>query len=799
MNLTQDLRYSLRVLRKSPGFTFVAVLSLALGIGANCAIFSLVNAVLLRPLPYAHASELVSVGGQGSGSAVTMLEYEFWKQHARSFASAAAYRGTSSLHLTAGATQDWISAMTVSADFFRTLNVTPALGREFNREETRQDGPRALILTDALWRRDFAADPQVLGRAVALDDNSFVIVGVLPRSFWFPQAADPFVALRPSGGLEDRGFNTTMIARLQPGMTIARAEAEMATLTGDIRRAHPELFKTGYRGLSLQPYQDSLVGDTRTNLLLLFGAVGLLLLIACSNLAGLLLARLAARRKELALRMALGSGRGRLLRQFLLENTLLTLTGGAAGLLAAHLVLDSLVAAIPFQLPSSGPIRLDAPVLLFTFAIACVTGLAFSAAPILTASRLDLQEALKSGGRSGGSVRQRARSVLVVAEVAISVTLLISAGLLVQSLYRLHHERLGFRAEGLTTFNTPFATERRRSSAEQWRYLAALRDRFQLLPGVASVAAVNVLPLSGHSNMPTQRAGHPENSIGGMEIRYVTPSYFDLMGIPIRRGRDFQNSDNAASPSVLIVNEAVARQWWPAGDPLGDRVVIGQFQGRDFGAAPPRTVVGVAADTKSEFLKAPTQPTIFIPLAQSDSPRGGVTWVLRGHLPAGFPVQLRQAVDEIDSRQRIGTIRTLAEIVSATTASSRFDAWLFGALAALALALTAVGVYGVLSFSVARRAAEIGTRMALGASPAAVLRLILRQGVALIAIGLALGLLGAFAATRSLASLLYGVKADDPASFVAVSVLLIAVGLLASYLPARRATRVDPVTALRQE
>ena len=641
--------------------------------------------------------------------------------------------------------------------------------------------------------------PAVLGRAVALDDTSFVVVGVLPRSFWFPQSADSFVALRPSGGLDDRGFNTEMIARIRPGIDIRQASAEMPTVTQGIRREHPDLFKSDYRGLELAPYQDSLVGDSRLNLLLMFGAVGLLLLIACANLASLLLARLAMRRKEIAMRLALGSGRGRLLRQFLVENILLTLAGGLAGLAVARVLLDSLVAAIPFELPSAAPIALDGPVLAFTLAVACATGLAFSMAPILTASRLDLQEALKSGGRTGGGARQGARNILVVSEVAISVMLLVSAGLLIQSLYRMHQERLGFTAQGLTTFTTPFATERRRNAAEQWQYQSTLLQRFQALPGVSGAAGVNVLPLTGHANMPTQREGHPENSIGGMEVRYVTPSYFAVMGIAMRRGRGFQSTDTASSPPVILVNEAVARQWWPDGDPLGERVVIGRFQGRDFGTPTPRIVVGVVADTKGEFLKSPPRPTVYLPASQLTDARGSMTWVLRGRLPAGFAAQLRRAVDEIDSRQRIGTIRSMEQIVDATTASSRFDAWLFAFLAGLALALTAVGVYGVLSFSVARRANEIGTRMALGATPAAVLHMILRQGLALIAIGLVLGMAGAWAATRSLSTLLYGVRASDPASFLTVAALLLGVGLLASYLPARRATKVDPMVALREE
>lgn len=795
----QDLRYGIRALRKSPGFTVVAVLSLALGIGANSAIFSVVHAVLLRPLPYPRPERLVRVGGQGTGAAITMPEYQFWKENAASFAASAGYRGVANRHLIAGARQEWITAMTVTADFFRTLEIVPALGREFNNEETRAGGPRAVVLTDGLWCRAFGASPEVLGRAITLDDTSFIVVGVLPRGFWFPQAADSFVPLRPSGSLDDRGFNTQMIARLKPGLNLRQARAEMSTLTGNIRQAYPNLFNTDYRGLELEPYRDSLVGDVRLNLLLLFGAVGLLLLIACSNLASLLLARLAARRKEIAMRLALGSSRERLLRQFLVENILLTLAGGLAGLLAARVLLDSLLASIPFDLPSAAPIRLDPPVLAFTLAVALATGLAFSMAPILTASRLDLQEALKAGGRSSGAARQRTRSVLVVSEVALSVTLLVSAGLLIQSLYRLHQERLGFTPQGLTTFTTPFAAERRRSAADRWQYENTLLRRFQSLPGVGSVAAINVLPLAGHSNLPAQRDAHPENSVGGMEVRYVTPSYFEVMGIPMRRGRAFLNADSASSPPVILVNETLARQWWPNGDPLGDRVVIGRFQGRDFGTPTPRAVVGVVADTKTEYLKAPPRPTVYVPAAQMGDATGGMTWILRGHFPAGFAAELRRAVDEIDSRQRVGSIRTMDQIVGATTASSRFDAWLFAFLAGLALALTAVGVYGVLSFSVARRASEIGTRMALGATPAAVLVLILKQGLALIAIGLVLGLAAALAVTRSLATLLYGVRSTDPASFIGVSVLLLGVGLLASYIPARRATGVDPMVALRDE
>jgi putative ABC transport system permease protein len=797
--LWQDLRYAARVLRKSPGFALMAVLSLALGIGANSAAFSVIHAVLLRSLPYPEPERLVRVGQQVTHGDVSMPEYEFWKEHASSFASAAGYRGGGDRNLIAGSGQEWVRTMTVTSDFFRTLGIAPALGREFNLDETRPRGPQAVVLSDSLWRRSFGADPEIVGRSVVLDEISYSVVGVAPRGFWFPQSADAFVPLQPTGSLEDRGTNTQMIARLKPGVSLRQAAAEMPALTEGIRRAYPDRLKGQYRGLTVIPYQDWLVGDVRLNLLLLFGAVGLLLLIACSNLASLLLARLAARQREIAMRLALGSSRGRLLRQFLIENVLLTMAGGLAGLLAARGLLDALVALIPFNLPASAPIRLDAPVLAFTLAVAFITGVAFSLAPILTSSRLDLQEALKAGGRSAVDSRQRMRSVLVVSEVALSVTLLVAAGQLIQSLYRMHQERLGFTPRGLTTFSTPFGLEHRRSSADLWRYESTLLQRLQSLPGVSSVAGINVLPLTGFSNLPTQREGHTENSIGGMEVRLITPRYFEVMSIPMRQGRAFVDSDTGSSPPVILVNETLARQWWPKGSPIGDRIVIGRFQGRDFGSTTAREVVGVAADTKTALLKEPPRPTVYIPAAQMLNASGGMTWILRADRSAGLAAAVPRAIAEIDSHQRVGRIRAMDEIVAATATSSRFNAWLFGFLAGLALLLTAIGVYGLLSFSVARRTSEIGTRMALGASRANVLGLVLKQGVALIAIGLVLGLVGALAATRFLATLLFGVRATDPASFLGVSGLLLAVGLVASYLPARRATKVDPMVALRYE
>ncbi|HEY3836063.1 MAG TPA: ABC transporter permease [Bryobacteraceae bacterium] len=794
----RDIRYGLRTMRHTPAFTTVAILSLALGIGANTAVFSVVHAVLLRSLPYPEPQQLLRVvQSDGLFGAVGIPQYEFWKAHASSLATAAGCRSGPTRNLISGSAEIAVNTMLITADFFRTLGINPQLGREFNSEETRVHGPQAAILTNGLWRRAFAADPRILGRSITLEDNSYTVVGVLPSDFWFPGAGDVFIPLQPSGSLSDNGMNTEMIARLKPNRPLGQALREMPAVTAAFRRAHPDQARN-YRGLTILRFQDALVGDVRLNLLLLFGAVGLLLLIACSNLASLLLARLAVRQKEIAVRLSLGSSRGRLFQQFIIENLLLTLAGSAAGLLAAWGALRGLVALIPFELPASAPIRLDPPVLLFLFAVALAVGLLFSLIAFLNASHLTVHDALKTGSRSSGGHSGRARTVLVVGEVALSVSLVVGAGLLIQSLYRMQREPLGFQPQGLMTFNTPVAPRLQRSP-DAWRqFHETVLQRLQTVPGVHAVAAANMLPFVSPSNLPTERLGHPENGIGGMEVRLVTPAYFEAMQIPIRSGRALTPSDTASTSPVILVNEAVTRAWWPRGGAIGDQVVIGRFRGREVFKDTAREVVGVVADTKSLFLREQPRPTVYIPLAQAWTP-GNLMWIVRATLTPGLAADLRHAVSEIDPSQRIGRFQTLQAIVETTTATSRFDAWLFGIFGALALALTAIGVYGLLSFSIARRTNEIGIRMALGASRAGVLRMVLRQGLGLVLVGIATGLGAAFFLTRFLSSLLFGVRASDPLSFVLGAGLLILAGSLASYFPARRATRVDPMVALRWE
>jgi len=801
-SVLNDVRYGLRVLLKSPGFTLAAILSLALGIGANTAVFSLVYAVLLRPLPYPQPDRLVRVGGYPEVKDVTMPEYEFWKEHVSSFESAAGERGVSDMNLTYAGRQQWVRTTIVTTDFFRTLGVQPALGREFASAETKPGGPRAIVLTNSLWRR-LGADQDVIGRTVTTADTSFTVVGVLPAGFWYPEATDAFVPLRASGSVSDRGSNTLMIARLRTGVTLPQALAEMPTITEGFRAAYPEDTDQRYKGLTIESYRDYLVGDTGLKLWLLFGAVTLLLLIACSNLASLLLAKLESRQKEIAVRLALGSGSGRLVRQFVIENSLVGVVGGMVGIAGAYWLLDGLLAVIPFKLPSAGPIHLDVPVLLFALASGLATSLVFSLAPLLTSSRMDVNDTLKSTAKAAGSTPalRRTRNLLVVGEVALSTMLLAAAGLLIESLYRLHQERLGFNPEGVITFFTPSTPQRKSNFAALRIFESNLQEKLRALPGVRNAAAVSLIPLTEKNNFPAQLENHPEKSIGGMEIRFVTPGYFETMETPVIRGRTIASSDTSAAPLVVLVNEAVVRKWWPNGNPLGDRVVIGRFRGKTMIDVnhPEREVVGVVADTRSVYLKEEPRPTVYFPIAQAPWYDYSMNWVVRTNLVPGLAGQLRQAVAEVDPLQRVEDLRTMQQIVASTTRDSRFDAWLFGILAGLALMLSAIGVFGLLSYSVARRTAEIGTRMALGASRSSVVRLVLGQGIVLVAIGLVIGLTAALALTRSLSSLLYGVRPTDPANFATVAVLLLVIGLIAGYLPARRATKIDPVVALRYE
>lgn len=792
------LRHALRQLQRNPGFASVAILTLALGIGLNSAMFSVIHDVLLRALPYPEADRLVRLVRPDGGTSATVPEFQFWKENSRTLSVVAPVRGTSEGRLLSGREHQWITTLTVGADFLRTLQVRPASGREFNAAETHKGGPQAIILSDALWRGSFNADRTIVGRAVTIDQTSYIVVGILPRSFWFPESSDALVPLRPSGSLDDTGSNTDVLARLADGVTLGQARAEMALLTDQFRRTHGE--GSQYRGLILLPYRDSLVGSVRQNLLLLFGATGLVLLISCANLTVLLITRFQARKKEFAVRLALGCSRPRLVVQHLIENLLLTTLGTLAGIALAFVLVRTLATGMPFHLVTVGQIRLSIPVLGFAIGLALSIALGFTLVPLLAARHLHVNDALKSAGRTNsGSVRARGRALLIVSEVALSTVLLVAAGLLIQSLYRLGHEHLGFDPHRVITFETPFAPERANHPADRNAYIRNMLSGLQAVPGVEAAAASNVIPLIGWGNLPTQREGHDEQSIGGMEVRSVTPAYFEAMRIAVRRGRVVSGRDTLVSPPVALINETLARAWYGDANPLGDKVIVGRSRGHEYLKDAPREIVGVVGDTKT-ILKETPWPTVFVPLSQSESlPTNELTWIVRARSSSASPGDLRRVAASIDPDQRIRHFQSMDEIVSSATADSRFNALLFALFGAGALVLAAVGVHGLISFLVAQRRQEIGARMALGATSNDILKLFLRQGIALTGLGLSIGLVGAYAAARAMAGLLFGVQVHDVFVFTAAPLVLFVTAIVAVLLPARRAAHCDPVVALRYE
>jgi putative ABC transport system permease protein len=806
----KDVRYGVRMLYRNPGFTLVAALTLALGIGANTAIFSVVNAVLLRPLPYPDPSRIaqfMQVFKSGEDDSFTVPQYRFLREHTPiAFEAIAAYRGAGTLALKQQGRLDWINAVCVTEDFFGVFGVRPSQGRAVERNETQPGGPNSAVLSDALWRRAFGGDPRVIGAAVTLDDAPYTVVGILPQDFKFlEQPADVFIPLQLGSSLSDQGKNTSISGRIKPDVSLKQAQAELKVLFPQL----PD--RSGSIGISATSYQQALAGDLRPNLLVLFGAVGLLLLIACANVASLILARASSRAREMSVRLALGAGRGRLLRQFLAESFVMSLIAAAAGALAAFWALRSLVAAIPWDLPSgAGSVSMDGYVFAFTLGTAVFTSLLFGLSSFWQTTRINLVNALKeSSMRAGGGAHNRIRNVLVIGEVALSLTLLVGAALLAETLYNLHRENLGFDPENLITLVTPYPDVKPLTPARIWQFEQDLLARFQAIPGVASAAVVSVAPLTGKGNLPAQVAGNDDEkfSIGGTEIRAVSSRYFQTMRIPLLRGREIQESDVAAGAQVAVINERLARRWWPDSNPIGQRLVVGEFQGQQLfdPPAPPREVVGVVADVKGMMLGAPAPPMIYVPVGNNAIQMGGSTaWVVRGDSNRGasneaLGAAIRRAVQQLDPQERVLRLRAMSEVVSGSVAAQSFDALLMSSFAGVALALASVGIYGVLSFFVSQRTHEIGVRMALGAEPGQVLRVVVGQGLALALAGVVIGVGAALGLTRFLRGLLYHVSAASVAPYAVGALVLLAVALLASYIPARRATRVDPVVALRYE
>jgi putative ABC transport system permease protein len=804
--LWQDLRFASRILRKSPGFTLTAVLTLALGIGANTAIFSVVYAVLLHPLAYSHSDRIVRIGLHATGGLipdVTVPQFEFLRDDSGfAFDSVAAFQGWSTLELKQQGRIDWLKGLRVSSDLFRTLGVSPVLGGEFTRAETQHGSPLSIILGDALWRNALSARHDIIGTQLRLNDKAYTVVGVLPSDFVFLEnPVDAYIPLQPGETMGDQGFNTSVIARLKPNVNLSQAQTHLAVLFPELPNKQDNLL-----GVAVVNYQHLLTGDIRPSLLVLFGAVGLLLLIACVNVASLMLARTHMRTREISLRLALGAGRGRLVCQLLAESLLLSLVGACAGLLLAFLSLNTLVSMVPWDLhapPNS--IRLDGMVLVFTLGISVLTSIVFGLASFWQTARMNLITAIKEGQTQGSSsaAHGRIRNVLVVSETALSLMLLVGAALLAESLYRLHQEKLGFDPTNVVKMSVAYPSASDYSGERIWTLQKQLLARIQALPGVQSAAAVAVAPLAGKWNMPAQLEGYndAEHSIGGMEIRTISNQYFETMHIPVVRGRRILAGDVASAVPIIVINETVARRWWKNKSPIGDRIVIGEFMGRNFfqGAPIAREVVGVVADVKGTLLSQPAPPMVYIPAEQAEDMNSATDLVIHAARGLSLGLILRQIVSEVDPEMRITDLRPMSDVISGSIASQRFDALLMALFASLALLLASVGIYGVLSLYVHHRTREIGVRMALGADQRQIVRLVLSQGLALVLIGVCIGLAAAFGLTRFLSGLLYGVRATSIAPYAVGSLVLVVVALLASYIPARRAMSVDPIVALRYE
>ena len=816
--LVQDLRFTLRSLRQRPGFTALTVLTLALGIGATSAIFSVVNGVLLRPLPYHEPDGVVLVHTRLEGTPgreLSLPEFFDLREQSRSFSRLAGF-ANGSLTLTGSGTPERLQAGYVTAVAFPVVGVSPARGRGFAAAEDLPGRPPVVVLSDGLWRRRFGADPDIVGRTLILDDVPTTVLGIMPPGFQLPtHYAGPgmelwtLMRLDPSVDRSERGWHwLTVMGRLRPGVDVAAADRETASLMAGMLQRYPNEYDADFTG-SVSPAIEVLVGDIRPVILVLMGAVGLLLLIACANVASLLLARAEARHREIAVRAALGARAGRIVRQLLTESVALAVAGGLLGLLLALWGVRGLVAMAPPTLPRLETIGLDGWVLAFTAVITLTTGMLFGLAPAVQAARPDLSNALTEGGRGGsaGLRRQRFRRGLVVSQIALALVLVAAAGLLVQSFARMRGVDPGFEPGHLLTARVELTPVRYESNEKIRAFYQRLVERLEAIPGVRSAAVVKALPMmqlelgdwsfvrEGRHSLP------PRPSEWNLAYwQTMSPEYFETMRIPVLQGRGIEATDRIGSSGVAVINRTLARQVWPRGDALGQRILMGG------GATDSvwRTIVGVVGDVRHRGLDAEPRPEIYLPYAQFPAGTGTPQRTMRIALrSAGDPVQLtgalRAAVAELDPDLPVGEIQTMEEALGTWAAERRLTMVLVGAFALLALALGAVGVYGVMAHLVVQRTREIGIRMALGAVPREILALVLSQGAWLAFLGIAAGLAGALAATRLLAGLLFGVGPTDPITFLATAGALAAVAGAASVLPAVRAVRTDPVDALRSD
>jgi predicted permease len=811
--LLQDLRYGLRVLRKSPGFATVAILVLGLGIGANTAIFSVVNTVLLRPLPFEDPTRIVhmwhvpppkSFPGITRFS-VSTANYLDWRQQNDVFEDMAIYTG-SSMNLTGGDKAESLLAATVAPNFFSVLGVKPLLGRTFLAGEDEPGQNHKVVLTHAFWQSRFGGNRNMVGKQITLDDEPYTVVGVMGPKFIYPMWEEKLwtpLTLSAKERVVRGEHHSMVVARLKRGVDIRQAQTEMSTISDRLARQYPEDDKDW--GAVVVPLREDIVGDVRPALLVLLGAVAFVLLIACANVANLLLARALARSKEIAIRTALGASRARLMQQLMFETILLALGGGVAGLLVAKFGVDLIVHFLAQQLPRATEISLDASVLGFTLAISLITGIIAGIVPSWKLSKANVNETLKQGlGRAGDSGGNRTRAALVACEVALSLVLLAGAGLMIRSLWNLRNTNPGFDSRNVLTFSLPIPRTRYKSPTEEINFWNQALARIRALPGVETAAAVDDLPFNGGSHQPIAIEGRPAVAMSEqpeVDVRVISTGYLRAMHIPVVRGRDFTESDTADKPGAILISDAMAKRFWPNEDALGKRLTM------TFAPGKIREIVGIVGDVKLDGLdQAELNSAIYEPLTQISAPPSG-EWrsfgldvVVRTTTPPATLVSaVTNSVHEIDPQQAVAHVMTMDQFMAESISPQRFNMLLLATFAGLALVLAAIGIYSVLSYAVRRRVREIGIRMALGAQIRDVLRLVVFEGMKPAVAGMFIGLTGALLLGRVLAKLVFGVKTTDPATFAAVSILLMAVALLATAVPAYRATRVDPMRTLRDE
>ena len=795
--LFADLRYAVRLMVRTPSFSIAVVCVLALGIGANTAIFSMVNAVLLRPLPFDEPERLVRLFTRTPGGRLFELspgKFYSWQRDAQAFEKMAMYQccGFRELALSGAGTARAVRATAVSAGFFEIVRARPALGRVFRQEEDTPGGRHVVVLSDRFWRTELSGDPDVIGHTLRLNDEAYTIVGVMPASAsvvsWTGMASEVWVPL----GLTDeqrasRGsHNRYGVARLKANVEVAQAQAEMDAISARLAREFPKS-DDGW-GIVIIPMQEEIVGASRMMLLILLGAVGLVLLIACANAGNLFFTRALSRRKEIAIRSALGAGRGRVFQQLLTEAFLLAISGGALGLLLAYGTLTAASTLLAGQVPRADEISIDARVLLFALGVSVLTGLLAGTLPAVRAGRTDLNDALKEGGRSDGAIGLGTRRLLIVCEVALSLVLLMGAGVMIQSLLALRYGDTGFDSDNVLTMNVRLVDARYPSPAQRTSFFDTALQRIRALPGVEAAGTIDDLPFADGESQTLALEGYPlQREPPAVQVRQITPGYLRAMGIPVLSGRDVVASD----AEVLLVSREAAKVYWGADDPVGRRAAL------PFSRTVLRQVVGIVGDVKQRNPAEVTTPTVYY---YTREPHGRKTFVIRTSVP---PVTLTQAaiaaIHAIDPAQPVGQIRTMAEVLDGKLSSQRLGALLLGVFGGVALLLAAVGIYSVLSYIVRGRSREIGIRTALGAQRADVIRLVMAEGIWPVLAGIVAGTLAALASARVLETLVFGVSASDPLTLTAVAATLALVALVASLVPAYRALRLDPLNALRAE